>query len=70
MPEMDGFEFLDELGKREEWRTIPVVIVSAKDLTTAERDRISDRSSHIFKKGSYRRENLAAYVARLLNHEG
>ncbi|MDG2049905.1 MAG: response regulator [Myxococcota bacterium] len=70
MPEMDGFEFLDELGKREEWRTIPVVIVSAKDLTAAERDRISDRSSHIFKKGSYRRENLAAYVARLLNHEG
>ena len=70
MPEMDGFEFLDELGKREEWRSVPVVVVSAKDLTTAERDRISDRSSHIFKKGSYRRENLAAYVARLLNHEG
>ena len=70
MPEMDGFEFLDQLGEREAWRSIPVVVVSAKDLTTAERERLSQRSSHIFKKGSYRRENLAAYVARLLNHEG
>ena len=69
MPEMDGFEFLDQLGQREAWRSIPVVVVSAKDLTAAERDRLSQRSSHIFKKGSYRRENLAAYVARLLNHE-
>ena len=33
MPEMDGFEFLVELRSRAEWRDIPVLVVTAKDLT-------------------------------------
>ncbi|MBK8741007.1 MAG: response regulator [Betaproteobacteria bacterium] len=37
MPEMDGFEFLVELRGRVEWRDIPVVVVTAKDLTAEER---------------------------------
>jgi CheY-like chemotaxis protein len=37
MPEMDGFEFLDPLATRVEWREIPVVVITAKQLTTAER---------------------------------
>src|SRR5262249_25973601 len=31
MPKMDGFEFLDELRSRPEWRDIPVVVITAKD---------------------------------------
>ena len=37
MPEMDGFEFLVEMRSRAEWRDIPVLVVTAKDLTTEER---------------------------------
>ena len=33
MPEMDGFEFLDVLGARAEWREIPVIVITAKQLT-------------------------------------
>jgi CheY-like chemotaxis protein len=33
MPEMDGFEFMDELRGRPDWQDIPVVVITAKDLT-------------------------------------
>ena len=32
MPVMDGFEMIAELHKHEDWRKIPVVVVSAKEL--------------------------------------
>ena len=33
MPKMDGFEFMDQLRGRPDWREIPVVVITAKDLT-------------------------------------
>jgi CheY-like chemotaxis protein len=41
MPEMDGFEFLDELRHRDELRGIPVVVVTGRDLTAEDRDRLN-----------------------------
>ncbi|MDO9070349.1 MAG: response regulator, partial [Deltaproteobacteria bacterium] len=32
MPEMDGFQFIDRVRQHENWRTIPIVVVTAKDL--------------------------------------
>jgi len=37
---MDGFEMVAELQKHEDWRKIPVVVVSAKELTQDERLRL------------------------------
>ena len=67
MPEMDGFEFLDHLLETESHKQIPVVIVSAKDLTNTEREKLAFHSLHVFAKGSYSRENLADYVVRALD---
>jgi signal transduction histidine kinase/DNA-binding response OmpR family regulator len=50
MPEMDGFEFLDELRSRAEWRDIPVVVVTAKDLTAADRRRLTGNVERIVQK--------------------
>ena len=36
MPGMDGFEVLDAMRREANWRDIPVVVVTAKDLTTEE----------------------------------
>ena len=33
MPEMDGFEVLERMRREDAWRDIPVIIVTAKDLT-------------------------------------
>jgi CheY-like chemotaxis protein len=50
MPEMDGFEFLDRLQAREEWRHVPVVVITAKELTGTERSMLSSRARSIVEK--------------------
>ena len=66
MPEMDGFEFVAELRKRQEWRTIPVVVVTAKDLTPEERQRLSGQVEKILQKTAYSREDLLREVRDLM----
>jgi GAF domain-containing protein/CheY-like chemotaxis protein len=50
MPKMDGFEFLDELRSRPGWREIPVVVITAKDLTDEDRDRLNGGVERIIQK--------------------
>ena len=66
MPEMDGFEFLRLMRLREEWKTIPVVIVTAKDLTTEDRKALNGHVSRILQKGAYDREELLQEVSKLV----
>ncbi|MDQ2800713.1 MAG: response regulator, partial [Armatimonadota bacterium] len=40
MPEMDGFEFAQRLRERPEWHTVPVIVLTAKDITDADRLRL------------------------------
>jgi CheY-like chemotaxis protein len=41
MPEMDGFELLDALQSNSGWRQIPVLVLTAKDLTDEDRARLN-----------------------------
>ena len=41
MPEMDGFQFIAALQARPGWRKIPVVVITALDLTAADRERLN-----------------------------
>jgi PAS domain S-box-containing protein len=66
MPEMDGFELMDELRRREGWGTIPVVVVTAKDLTAEDRMRLNGCVHKILEKGAYAREDLLAEVRDLV----
>jgi PAS domain S-box-containing protein len=50
MPEMDGFAFLEEMRRKAEWRDIPVVVVTAKDLTDADRRRLNGGVERIIQK--------------------
>jgi CheY-like chemotaxis protein len=66
MPEMDGFEFVAELRKTEAGRRIPVVVVTAKELTAEDRERLNGQVRHVFQKGSFSREELTAELRRAL----
>jgi len=62
MPEMDGFQFLEEVRKQEEWRSIPVVVVTAKELTAEDRLLLSGSVTQILQKGAYSQEELLRKV--------
>jgi len=58
MPEMDGFQFVTELRKHKVWRSIPVVVITAKDITPQDRLRLNGYVEKILQKGAYTREEL------------
>jgi CheY-like chemotaxis protein/anti-sigma regulatory factor (Ser/Thr protein kinase) len=66
MPEMDGFEFVAEFRRHEAWRTIPIVVITAKDLTREDRERLNGYVQKILQKGTHGREQLLAEVRELV----
>jgi len=58
MPEMDGFEFVHELRKVEAWRGIPVIVLTAKDHTKQDAERLHGIVQRVFQKGAYTRGEL------------
>ena len=67
MPEMDGFEFVTELRRSEAGRRIPVVVVTAKEITAEDRTRLNGQVRRIFSKGSFSRDELTAEIRRALD---
>ena len=67
MPEMDGFQFVAELDRHEEWRDIPVVVITAMDLTNEQREQLGGRVERILQKGAYTRDELIDIVRAKVN---
>jgi PAS domain S-box-containing protein len=66
MPEMDGFEFLRELRQRPALADVPVIVVTAKELTADDLRILSGQTDRIIAKDqSYLTELAAAVRARL-----
>ncbi len=67
MPEMDGFELVHELRQHQKWSSIPVIVLTAKELTSIERDKLQGTVNKIFQKGGYERTVLLQEVHNLLS---
>jgi len=67
MPEMDGFEFAVEVRQHAEWRSIPIVVVTAQDLTNDDRRRLNGHVETILQKQGDSLEALLAHVRDLLS---
>jgi len=66
MPEVDGFEFLAGLRRREEWRSIPVLVVTAMELSEADRHRLDGQVERIIQKGAYERDDLLREISAIV----
>jgi len=66
MPELDGFGFVAELRGRPEWRDLPVVVITSRDLTPDDQRRLAGSVERILLKGHYGREDLLAEVRQAL----
>jgi len=67
MPEMDGFEFADRVRRHPEWRSIPIVVVTARDLSVEERRRLSGYVETILHKAGDSHETVLRQVSDRLN---
>ena len=66
MPEMDGFDLVAALQAKPAWREIPVVVVTALDLTAEDRRRLSGGVKQILSKHAFPLAELMARVCALL----
>jgi threonine synthase len=66
MPEMDGFSFLDRLHSTPETAEIPVIVVTAKELTAAEKNRLQGHIRSLMVKGEFLNDDLSDEVRALL----
>jgi CheY-like chemotaxis protein len=66
MPEMDGFTFLETLRQQEAWRSIPIIVVTAMDLTPDDHRRLNGYVEQILQKWAYSREGLLREIHSLV----
>jgi PAS domain S-box-containing protein len=64
MPDMDGFEFVKRLRENAAWASIPVVVLTSKDLAPEERLQLSGKVEKILQKGAYSRDMLLTEVRK------
>ncbi len=65
MPEMDGFAFIEALHAQGD-ASLPVVVLTAKELTRAEQQRLAGHVQNVIEKGSYTQAQLEQEVRRAL----
>ncbi len=62
MPEMNGLDFVSAVRMQQVWRTIPIVVVTAKDLSPEDRQRLHGYVEIVLQKGANSRDSLLAEV--------
>jgi signal transduction histidine kinase/CheY-like chemotaxis protein len=66
MPEMDGFEFLAEFRKNPKFVSTPVIVVTAADLSLADRRRLDGGVQHILQKAASEQEDFLRQIRDLV----
>jgi len=69
MPDMDGFAVLEALKADDKLRDVPVIVITAKELTDAERERLSGQIETLMQKGVFTDEELLEEVLKMNNEQ-
>ena len=67
MPEMDGFELLRRLKENPRLRDVPLLVLTAKDLSPEEVELLSRETHGIFLKGTNWKNELTATLKIVLS---
>ena len=66
MPDMDGYAVLDQLKAEEEFKDIPVIVITAKELSHTDKQRLQGQIQMLLQKGSFMDEDLLRGINALL----
>lgn len=67
MPEMDGFQLIEALKVDSNTHDIPIIVLTAKELTPAEHQRLAGRIDSMLQKGSFLNDDLLQQIIKTLN---
>jgi signal transduction histidine kinase/DNA-binding response OmpR family regulator len=67
MPNMNGFEFVAELHKHAQWQSIPIVVITARDVTVEERVRLHGYVEKVLLKRDLKEDALLAEIQDLIS---
>ncbi len=68
MPEVDGFEFVARLRQHEAWQSIPVVVLTAKDITREDQMLLNSHVEKIIQKGSTQLKDVIGQIQDIMHH--
>ncbi len=68
MPEMDGFQLVAALQEHPQWRRIPVIVVTALDLSAEDRARLNSGVESVLLKESFKPAELIYGLRRLVDN--
>jgi CheY-like chemotaxis protein len=70
MPVMDGFSFMLELRQREDGHSIPVIVITSRDLTAEERKTLTGGVEYIVERGAASHDELLQEICSLADRLG
>lgn len=63
MPGMDGFQLVEKMRTDPDWKAIPVIVMTALDLTEADRERLNGYVEKILEKRTFNPDHLMAEIS-------
>ena len=70
IPDLDGFQVLDELKGDAETAHIPIIILTCKTLSQEDKQRLNGRVNYLKQKSDFSHTDFVAYLRSLVKHRG
>jgi CheY-like chemotaxis protein len=66
MPGLDGFGIVEEMKEDPSLKDTPIIVITAKELSTFERDRLNGKIKALLQKGSFMDSDLLTDIKQAL----
>ncbi|MGB5057367.1 MAG: response regulator, partial [Candidatus Promineifilaceae bacterium] len=66
MPGLDGFAIVDAMKKESYLQDVPIIVITAKELSPIERERLDGKIKALLQKGSFMDSDLLSDIRQAL----